>query len=119
MIIRTFQISALAFLAGLVALDGPSRAEETADEDEQFTAAVRDFGYAGGAAWQCAEAEARSDIERQAMVSYNGLARLFGTDEAFFFSSAFGAGTSAPIDKSECVEFSKQFQAGMSKAGVE
>jgi hypothetical protein len=119
MTIRKLQITALTLLAGLAIATIPAIAEETIDEDEQFTEALRDFGYAGGAAWQCAEAEARSDIERQAMVSYNGLARLFGTDEAFFFSTAFGAGTSAPIDKAECGEFSKQFQAGMSKAGVQ
>ena len=119
MTIRKLQITAFALLAGLVTTTAPAISEETIDEDEQFTEAVRDFGYAGGAAWQCAEAEARSDIERQAMVSYNGLARLFGTDEAFFFSTAFGAGTSAPIDRSQCGEYSQQFQAGMSKAGVQ
>lgn len=118
MMIRKAHLTALSLLA-CVAITAPSLAEETEADDEMFTEAVRDFGYAGGAAWQCAETEARSDIERQAMVSYNGLARLFGTDEAFFFSTAFGAGTSAPIDKAECGEFSKQFQAGMSKAGVQ
>lgn len=109
----------LALLAGLAAATIPAIAEDTIDDDQHFTEALRDFGYAGGAAWQCAEAEARSEIERHAMVSYNGLARLFGTDEAFFFSTAFGAGTSAPIDKAQCSEFSKQFQAGMAKAGVQ
>lgn len=114
--IRKIQFASLTLLSALAVMT-PAMAEETADEDEQFTEAVRDFGYAGGAAWQCAAEDARGDIERQAMVSYNGLARLFGTDEAFFFSTAFGAGTSAPIDKAECETFTKQFQEGMSKAG--
>lgn len=119
MIIRAVQITAIALLAVLAAAASPAIAEEFIDEDEQFTEAVRDFGYAGGAAWQCAADEARGDIERQAMQSYNGLARLFGTDEAFFFSTAFGAGTSASIDKAECDVFAKQFKEGMSKAGVQ
>ena len=116
MTIRKLQMTTLTLLSALAVMT-PVMAEEAVDEDEQFTEAVRDFGYAGGAAWQCAAEDARGDIERQAMVSYNGLARLFGTDEAFFFSTAFGAGTSAPIDKAECETFSKQFQEGMSKAG--
>jgi hypothetical protein len=107
-------LAALSFATAVTPL-----AAEEPTEDEEFTEAVKDFGYAGGAAWQCAEGDSRVDLERQAMVSYNGLARLFGTDDAFFFSAAFGAGTSAAFDKAECESFAKQFQEGLTRAGVE
>lgn len=110
-------LTLLAIVAAVAIPSLPAAAEE-ADDDEQFTLAVKDFGYAGGAAWQCAGAEERGGIEKQALTAYNGLAQLFGTDEAFFFSAAFGAGTSSPIDKAECGNFLKQFKDGMSKAGT-
>lgn len=111
----------LRLLAVITAVTVPSlpALAEDVDEDEQFTLAVKDFGYAGGAAWQCAADAERPGIEIQAITAYNGLAQLFGTDEAFFFSAAFGAGTSAAIDKAECGEFLKQFKDGMSKAGAQ
>lgn len=104
-------------LAGAMALAAPAFAEEAADE--QFSEALSDFGYAGGAAWQCAEGAAKSDIERSAMTAYNGIVRLFGSDEAFFFASAFGGGTTDSIDKAKCAEFAGHFKAGMTKAGAE
>ena len=111
-------VTSLVLGAGLV-LTAPALADEQLTEDEQFTEAVKDFGYAGGAAWQCAEGDARTDIERQSMVSYQGLVRLFGSDVAFFFAAAFGAGTSAQIDKTECEAFATQFREGLTKANVE
>lgn len=108
--------AAALMLAGVVACATPSIAEDQGDE--QFTDALSDFGYAGGAAWQCAEGDAKSAIERQAMTAYNGLVRLFGSDEAFFFASAFGGGTTDGIDKSKCSEFADHFKTGMSQAGV-
>lgn len=112
------RVAVLALTGGFM-FATPVLADDQAQEEEHFTEAVKDFGYAGGAAWQCAEAEARTDIERQSMVSYQGLVRLFGSDEAFFFAAAFGAGTSAPIDKAECEAFTTQFREGLTKAGVE
>lgn len=98
----------------------PSIAQDTDQEDEEFSAAVKDFGYAGGVAWQCAaEGDPRTDIERQAMVSYNGLVRLFGTDEAYLFAAAFGAGTSSTVEKTDCEDFTKAFGEGLANAGVE
>lgn len=106
-----------AVLAGVIAFAMPSYADEAADE--QFSEALSDFGYAGGAAWQCAEGAAKGDIERNAMKAYNGIVRLFGSDEAFFFASAFGGGTTDGIDKSKCAEFADHFKVGMNQAGAE
>lgn len=111
------KIASVVLLTGIACASVPAFAEE--DADEQFSVAVTDFGYAGGAAWQCAEATARAGIERAAMTSYNGLVRLFGSDEAFFFASTFGAGTVDQIDKAKCETFTKQFSDGMKKAGAQ
>ena len=118
MTFRRIQMCSLVLMAGLAAAAPPASAEE-ADEDEQFTAALSDFGYAGGAAWQCAEGAQKNDIERNAMKAFNGLVRLFGSDEAFFFASAFGGGTTDAIDKANCASFAEHFKAGLTKAGAE
>ena len=113
----TFETCCAAVLAMMLALAAPAIAEEAADD--QFSEALSDFGYAGGAAWQCAEGTGKIDIERSAMTAYNGIVRLFGSDEAFFFASAFGGGTTDSIDKAKCTEFVSHFKAGMNKAGAQ
>jgi hypothetical protein len=39
--------------------------------------------------------------------------RLFGSDRAFFYAAAFGAGTSMTIDKKECAGYVTDFRAAM------
>lgn len=90
--------------------------DASVDDDQAFDDAVRQFGYAGGAAWQCSAATERSEIERQALLAYNGLARLFGTDQAFFFATSFGAGTMDEIKKEDCIKQIDKFSREMSKA---
>lgn len=108
-------------LAAAITFAPAAYADDAAEDaqDEAFTQAVKDFGYAGGAAWQCSEEASRGKIENQALTSFNGLTQLFGSDEAFFFSAAFGAGTSAPIDKKDCDSFLKHFSDGLKKGGVQ
>ena len=88
MTIRELQITALILLAGLAAATIPAIAEETIDEDEQFTEAVRDFGYAGGAHGSALRRKPGAISSDRRWSRTNGLARLFGTDETFFFSTA-------------------------------
>ena len=115
---KTLKIITAAAFAALY-FYAPAAQAEGDDTDEQFSEAVSDFGYAGGAAWQCADKGARKGIEQNAMTAYNGLIRLFGSDEAYFFATAFGAGTIDKIDSSKCAEFSKQFTDGMKKGGAQ
>ena len=108
-------------LAGALAVATPAAADDAADDarDEAFTQAVKDFGYAGGAAWQRGDEATKLKIERQALASFNGLSQLFGTDEAFFFSTAFGAGTMDQIDKANCPAFLKHFEDSAKEGGLQ
>ena len=108
-------------LAAALLFATPAIADDAADDalDEAFTQAVKDFGYAGGAAWQCGDDATKLKIERQALASFSGLSRLFGTDEAFFFSTAFGAGTMDQIDKANCPAFLQHFEDSAKEGGLQ
>jgi hypothetical protein len=102
---------ALALLvAPMLALAG------TEDEDARFDDAVRDFGFTSGAALQCAEAAQKPRIESQALKAYSGIVRLFGSDQAFFYAAAFGAGSVMPVDKAKCPEFIASFEKSMNRS---
>jgi hypothetical protein len=97
----------------------PAAAQDEGAEDAAFDDALQDFGYAGGAAWQCAEDAGKGEIVENAMHVYNRLAQLFGTDQAFFFSAAFGAGTVDEIDTGDCDRFASEFAEGVAQGGTE
>jgi hypothetical protein len=85
------------------------------EEDAAFDQSVRDFGFTSGAVLQCAKTSERGVVEAEALRAYSGLVRLFGSDQAFFYAAAFGAGSTMAIDKSKCSEYSKAFNKAMSK----
>lgn len=91
------------------AMTGPA----SADEDEAFDQAVKEFGYTAGAAWQCTPEQEQAKMERDVLTAFSGLSRLFGTDQAFFFAAAFGSGTRDEINKDSCDTFIKNFNDGM------
>lgn len=112
----------LAFLTLVfaVAVCSPVLADEGGDKDEAFDEAVRQFGYNAGAAHQCTAEAERPQMEREVLKAFNGLARLFGTDQAFFFAAAFGAGTQEEINKADCASHIQSFTDAMkSSAGAE
>lgn len=92
-------------------------AQEPVDEDEAFDEALKGYGYSGGVAWQCAAEGDRTAHTDTVMTVFNRLAQLFGTDRAFFFAAAFGAGTVDAIDPASCGQHVAAFAAGLS-AGV-
>lgn len=85
------------------------------DEEEAFELSLRNFGYTAGAAHQCAKEVERLKIEADAIKAYTGLTRLFGTDHAFFFAAAFGAGSTMQIDTTKCAEHAASFNKAMKK----
>lgn len=88
----------------------PSLAEQ---EDLRFEEAIRDFGFVSGAAYQCLPEADRTAHDRQVLTAYSGLVRLFGSDRAFFYAAAFGAGTSMSLDKTKCANYIEDFRTAM------
>lgn len=83
------------------------------DEDVKFEESIRNFGFVSGAAYQCLPEADRGAHDREVLRAYSGLVRLFGTDRAFFYAAAFGAGTSMTIDKAKCGAYIEDFRAAM------
>ena len=88
------------------------------DEEESFDAAVRNFGYASGLAHQCTPDAEKVAVERDVLKAYNGLVALFGSDQAFFYAAAFGAGSTAQYDKKKCKEYVTSFHEQMRRGKV-
>lgn len=81
-----------------------------ADEEEKFDEKLKEFGYWSGAAFSCVADARKAEIERKIIDTYQRIARLFGTDRAFFYAAAFGRGTGFEIEKSECPSFLEKFE---------
>ncbi len=88
----------------------PSLAEQ---EDLRFEEAIRNFGFLSGATYQCLPEADRAAHDREVLKAFSGLVRLFGSDRAFFYAAAFGAGTSVSIDKAKCASYTEDFKAAM------
>lgn len=93
----------------------PAIAATDEDDDARFEESVRNFGFTSGAAHQCAEPAKRPQIESGALKAFSGLVRLFGTDHAFMYAAAFGAGTAMQIDRSKCPDYADSFDKSMNK----
>lgn len=113
--IRTLALLATTLLPALAwAQPKPATAD---DEEIRFEESIRSFGFVSGAAYQCRPEAERAAHDREVMKAYAGLVRLFGTDRAFFYAAAFGAGTSMPIDKARCAGYIDDFKAAMKSGG--
>lgn len=112
------RLPVLAFtllLPGLaVAQAQPTPAE---DEDVKFEESIRNFGFISGAAYQCLAEADRGAHEREVLRAYSGIVRLFGSDRAFFYAAAFGAGTSASLEKGKCKGYIEDFRSAMKSGG--
>jgi hypothetical protein len=109
--VRLIALAIAALLPVLAAAQAtPAPAEE---EDVRFDESVRNFGFVSGAAYQCLPEAERAAHDREVLKAYSGLVRLFGTDRAFFYAAAFGAGTSMSIDKAKCPGYIQDFRSAM------
>jgi hypothetical protein len=89
---------------------------QSPDEEEKFDDALQQFGYVSGAAFQCAKANQQAAaMEREVMRVFSGITRLFGTDRAFFYAAAYGAGATTTIDRTKCADYTRQFQQSIQK----
>lgn len=109
-------LTAFFLATALVAV--PAYAQEDG-EDAAFDDALKNFGYAAGAAVQCAGEGDKAGLADDALGVFNRLVQLFGTDQAFFFSAAFGAGTVDAIDEGACETYTATFAEGLASAGTE
>lgn len=89
---------------------------QSSDEEEKLDDAIQQFGYVSGAAFQCAKPNQQAPtMEREVMRVFSGITRLFGTDRAFFYAAAYGAGATASIDRNKCADYTRQFQQSIQK----
>jgi hypothetical protein len=101
-------------VVSLVAVTSTPVLAQDADSDAAFDDALRNFGYAGGVAVQCTEGEEQAQILRAVTGSFDRLTQLFGTQQAFTFAAAFGAGTTDSIDSGTCEDYIAGFAEGIS-----
>jgi hypothetical protein len=85
------------------------------DEDIRFEESLRGFGFTSGAAYQCASERGPRQRPNPALKAYSGLIRLFGSDQAFLYAAAFGAGSTMQIDRAKCAEYTASFNKSMQK----
>jgi hypothetical protein len=95
----------------------PAQAQAVVDEEEAFDEKLREFGYWSGAAFACVGEAKQAEVERRVLDNFNGIARLFGTDRAFFYAAAFGNGTTHKVDPAKCPEFLDKFQKATAMSG--
>ena len=88
------------------------------DDEEVFDEKLREFGYWSGAAHGCVPEAKQAEVERKVLATFNRIGQLFGTDRAFFYSAAFGRGTTAKVEAAKCPEFLEKFEKATAARGV-
>ncbi len=112
-------IKVLAAGAALAAVQGVAMAQMPSDaEEERMDATLRKFGYVTGQAFQCHSKEQQLKLEKTALNVGTNILRLFGSDRAFFFAAAFGAGASEQLDTKKCPDLVKQADEMVRKLSV-
>ncbi len=93
----------------LLFISGIACAAETPDEDERLDNGLRDYGYVTGQAYQCVADENKKAAVSTALEIATGILRLFGSDRAFYFATAFGIGSAEAVDAEKCPELIEQY----------
>lgn len=112
-------IAKIAAATALLALGGIAAAQLPSDADEErMDTALRKFGYVSGQAFQCHGKDQQLRLEKTALSVGTNILRLFGSDRAFYFAAAFGAGSSEQLDAKSCPEFIRQADEMVRKLNV-
>jgi hypothetical protein len=110
-------------LAGVLSaclLPGLAGAQQlpTDAEEEKMDAALRKFGYVTGQAFACHTKDQQTKLEKTALDVATNVLRLFGSDRAFFYAAAFGAGAAEVVDQAKCPAIVKQAEEMVGKMKV-
>jgi hypothetical protein len=106
-------------LCVLPAIAAPQQRAQPVDEEEQMDSALRKYGYVSGQACQCQTQQAEKTMfERRSLDTATGILRLFGSDRAFFYAAAFGAGLTVEMDQKTCPDILKQHDAMVARLKV-
>jgi hypothetical protein len=92
--------------------------DQDVSEDEQMDRVLRQIGFVCGQAFQCHAKDQQTKLERVALDIATNVLRLFGSDRAFFFAAAFGAGATDKMDEKGCAEAIKQSHDMLNKFKV-
>jgi hypothetical protein len=90
----------------------------TDSEEEKMDSALRKFGYVSGQAFACHPKDQQIKLEKTALNVATNVLRLFGSDRAFYFAAAFGAGSSEQLDAKSCPEYIRQADEMVRKLNV-
>ena len=105
MIQKTVLAACVVILCLATAIGRAQQSTSTApsdQEEEQMDMAMRKFGYVSGQALQCHSKEQQITLERTVLDIAKSVLRLYGSDRAFYYAAAFGAGASERMDQKEC-----------------
>jgi hypothetical protein len=113
---RLGAIVGVALLAAAPYLAHAEAAPAAADPEAQMDAQLQRMGYVGGRASNCqATSEAKVKHGKTALNIATGILRLFGSDRAFTFAAAYGAGAAENLDAAQCADALKQYDAMIAK----
>jgi hypothetical protein len=93
----------------------PGQQPEPADAEERLDDGLKRFGYLAGLARVCVATSQQTALDREVIDLHASIGRLFGTDRAFLFGSAFGYGTSVKVETADCAEILKTYEARVAK----
>jgi hypothetical protein len=101
--------------SAIAAPQAPGVSTPSPDEEEKLDNAIEQFGYVSGVAFQCTQLNNAPSLEGEVMRVFSGITRLFGSDRAFFYAAAYGAGAITSIDRDKCADYTRQFQQAIQK----
>lgn len=93
----------------------PAQQAAPADPEEKLDDGLKRFGYLAGLARVCVAEAQQTALDREVMDLHASISRLFGTDRAFLFGSAFGYGTSVKVETKDCAAILQAYEARVAK----
>jgi hypothetical protein len=100
----------VVILCLVTAVGRAQQSTSSLQEEEQMDMAMRKFGYVSGQALQCHSKKQQIALERTVLDIAKSVLRLYGSDRAFYYAAAFGAGSSEQISQKQCPALIKEVE---------